>query len=105
MSNIQVKDTLLKQLDELNKLQKTGNKQEVEKAKTKFEDVLKTFITDVNDLQSVAKESIEKLASGEINDVHQVMVAVEKAGVAFDLMMEIRNKMLEAYQEIMRMQV
>ncbi|RKY86908.1 flagellar hook-basal body complex protein FliE, partial [candidate division KSB1 bacterium] len=46
-----------------------------------------------------------KLLTGEIKDVHDVMVAVEKANTSFELMMEIRNKMLDAYREIMRMQV
>jgi flagellar hook-basal body complex protein FliE len=45
------------------------------------------------------------MVAGEITDVHQVMVAVEEANTAFSLMMELRNKMLDAYQEVMRMQV
>ena len=40
-----------------------------------------------------------------VTDVHQVMVAVEEAGIALDLMLEIRNKVLEGYQELIRMQV
>ncbi len=43
--------------------------------------------------------------TGEVEDAHDVMVAVEKAGISFELMMEIRNKMIEGYNEIMRMQV
>ncbi|MBP7462311.1 MAG: flagellar hook-basal body complex protein FliE [Candidatus Delongbacteria bacterium] len=106
MSDIELRNSLLKQLDEINRLsQIPGQESQAQEAKVKFEDVLKNFVNDVNDMQLMAKESIEKLAAGEITDVHQVMVAVEKAGVSFDLMMEIRNKMLEAYQEIMRMQV
>ncbi len=106
MPDIELTNNLLQQLRELNQLRQTpGQEKEADQAKVKFEDVLKQFVHDVNDMQYMAKESIEKLASGEITDVHQVMVAVEKAGISFDLMMEIRNKMLEAYQEIMRMQV
>lgn len=70
-----------------------------------FADVLDKFVTDVNSLQNKASESIEKLATGEISDVHQVMIAVEEAGTAMEFMLEIRNKVVEAYQEIMRMQV
>ncbi len=105
MDNLEIRNQLLNQLKEINRLRESGNKVELQKAKGKFEDIFKQFINDVNDLQQVAKESIEKLSAGEITDVHQVMVAVEKAGIAFDLMMEIRNKMIEAYQEIMRMQI
>lgn len=70
-----------------------------------FKDTLKGFIKDVNSLQNHADKSIEKMVAGEITDVHQVMVAVEEANLAFNLMMEIRGKMTDAYQELMRMQV
>jgi len=45
------------------------------------------------------------MVGGEAVDLHEVMVAVEKAKTSFDLLMEIRNKALDAYREIMRMQV
>ncbi len=70
-----------------------------------FSETLQGFVKDVNDLQQEAGKSVEKLLTGEIKDVHDVMVAVEKAGTSFELMMELRNKMIEAYQEILRMQV
>ncbi|MFP4521801.1 MAG: flagellar hook-basal body complex protein FliE [Fibrobacterota bacterium] len=70
-----------------------------------FKDTLKSFMHDVNHMQNHADRSIEKMVAGEITDVHQVMMAVEEANTSFNLMMEIRTKMLDAYQEIMRMQV
>jgi flagellar hook-basal body complex protein FliE len=70
-----------------------------------FSETISSFIKDVDQLERDAAEAIEKLVTGEATDLHEVMVAVEKAGVSFDLLMEIRNKMLEAYREIMRMQV
>jgi len=70
-----------------------------------FKETLNQFMDDVNELQKDAGTSVEKLLTGEIKDVHDVMVAVEKANTSFELMMEIRNKMLDAYREIMRMQV
>jgi len=70
-----------------------------------FKDTLQGFLSDVNDLQSKASASIEKLAAGEITDVHQVMNAAEEANVAFNMMMEIRNKVMDAYQEIMRLRL
>ncbi|MHB9031051.1 MAG: flagellar hook-basal body complex protein FliE [Candidatus Latescibacterota bacterium] len=70
-----------------------------------FAQVLERFVSDVNTLQNKASESIEKLATGEISDVHQVMIAVEEANTAMEFMLEIRNKIVEAYQEIMRMPV
>jgi len=70
-----------------------------------FAKTLENFVNDVNTLQNRADESIEKLATGEISDVHQVMIAVEEANTAMEFMLEIRNKIIEAYQEIMRMPV
>lgn len=66
---------------------------------------LRMVIKDVNNMQHHADRSIEKMATGEITDVHQVMAAVEEAGTAFGLMMELRGKMRDAYKEILRMQV
>ena len=70
-----------------------------------FEDTLKGFLGDVNSMQNEADAAIEKFAAGEIKDVHQVMAAVSEAKTSFNLMLEIRSKTLDAYQELMRMQV
>jgi flagellar hook-basal body complex protein FliE len=70
-----------------------------------FQDTMKGFLNDVNSMQSKADESIKKMAAGEITDVHQVMSSVEEAGVAFNMMMEIRNKVMDAYQEVIRMRL
>jgi flagellar hook-basal body complex protein FliE len=59
----------------------------------------------VNELQLTRSEQVERLIAGEDVDLHEVMIASEEASLAFDLMMEIRNKLLEAYQEIQRMNV
>ncbi len=76
-----------------------------QKKEVNFEQTLKKFIEDVDQAQKFAGESVEKLMTGEIKDIHDVMIAVEKAGTSFELMMEIRNKMIDAYREIMRMQI
>lgn len=70
-----------------------------------FADTLEKFVSDVNSLQNQMDKSIEQLAAGEIEDVHQVMIAVEQANTAMEFMLEIRNKIIEAYQEVMRMPV
>lgn len=69
----------------------------------KFDDVLKGFMKDVNQMQQNADTSIQKMVAGEIKDVHQVMLAVEEAKVAFNMMLEIRNKTMDAYNELIRM--
>lgn len=70
-----------------------------------FKDTLKNLIGDVDNMQKTAEESTRRMLTGEIEDVHQVMVAMEEAQTSFQLMMEIRNKIVEAYREVMRMQV
>lgn len=69
-----------------------------------FSDALFKAVQNVNQLQLKANESTEKLVLGEIGDIHQVMLDSEKAKLALQLTVQIRNKMVEAYQEISRMQ-
>lgn len=68
-----------------------------------FKEVLSGFMSDVNDLQNKADDKIGKLASGEVKDLHEVMVAVTEADTSFKIMMEMRNKLMEAYREVMKM--
>ena len=83
-----------------------GRQEEVGGAgKQSFSDLVKEFASDVNSLQFRAGHAIDQLVTGEAADVHQVMVAVEEAGIALDLMLEVRNRILEGYQELIRMQV
>ncbi|MBW7886947.1 MAG: flagellar hook-basal body complex protein FliE [Bacteroidetes bacterium] len=90
-------------------VQQTVSKKAVDKAlqstQQSFGEVLSKTITDVNDLQNEAGKAIEKMVTGEASDLHEVMIAVEKARTSFDLLMEIRNKTIDMYREIMRMQV
>ncbi len=69
-----------------------------------FEEVLSGALGDVNRLQVKAEEVTKKMVLGEIDDIHQVMLATEQAKMALQLTVQIRNKMVEAYQEIARMQ-
>ena len=70
-----------------------------------FDETLKQFVTDVNSLQVRADEMKVKWAAGELTDVHEATIAAEEAGTALELMVEIRNRIVDAYQEIMRMPV
>ena len=70
-----------------------------------FAETLKTALGDVNELQMDSGTALQRLVAGENVDIHEVMISSAEAGIAFDLMMEIRNKLIEAYQEIQRMQV
>jgi flagellar hook-basal body complex protein FliE len=70
-----------------------------------FKDKFAEVLSDINQLQLQSGEMSEKFASGEIEDVHDVMIAAEKASVGLELTIEVRNKLVEAYREIMRTQM
>lgn len=73
--------------------------------KDSFKKTLSGFINEVNDLQTKANESIESFATGKVENVHEVMIAMSKAEISFKFMMEARNKLIETYKEVMRMQM
>jgi flagellar hook-basal body complex protein FliE len=70
-----------------------------------FEEKLGQALDKVNALQIESSELNTELASGKLEYLHQAMVMAEKAGLAFDFTLQLRNKVLEAYQEIMRTQI
>jgi flagellar hook-basal body complex protein FliE len=70
-----------------------------------FEGLLKQSLQNVNELQQNADQAIDALATGQQNDIHNTMIAMEKADVAFKLIMQIRSKVISAYETIMRTQV
>jgi flagellar hook-basal body complex protein FliE len=74
--------------------QKTGN----------FGDVFNNMLNDMNASIQNGGASVKNMVSGNVNDVHEVMIAMEKASVSLNLAVEIRNRVLESYREIMRMQ-
>lgn len=73
--------------------------------KEDFNSHLKNALGEVNELQQKADQAIQQLVGEGKGDLQETMIALEKADISFKLMMQIRNKVLEAYQEIMRMQV
>lgn len=70
-----------------------------------FKEVLADAVTEVQRLQNDADTTIKQLVSGEITDVAEAMVAVQRADVSFQTMMTVRNRVMTAYDEIMRMQI
>lgn len=70
-----------------------------------FGNMLKSAIENLNDSQIASDRMTDALVKGKNVDLHQVMIASEKAGITLQATMEIRNKAIEAYQEIMRMSV
>lgn len=70
-----------------------------------FGEFLQDSLSKVNALQQDANISMEKLASGESQNLHETLMAVEKADIAFRTMNQVRTKVLDAYREIMKMQI
>ncbi len=83
--------------------QKETNK--VTKSKVSFADLLKNKVQEINKLQLDADNAISKVELKDSGSIHEAMIALEKASISFRTMMQVRNKILEAYQEVMRMQV
>ncbi|MFO0698053.1 MAG: flagellar hook-basal body complex protein FliE [Nitrospira sp.] len=70
-----------------------------------FVDSLKSAIGNVNDVQLQASRAVDALMTGDSQDIHRTMVALQQADVSFQLMMQVRNKLVTAYEEIQRMQI
>jgi len=70
-----------------------------------FSNLQGRMVAEVNDPQHAATDAVGALQSGQNVPLHQVVIAMEEANLSFQLMVEVRNKLLDAYQEIMRMQV
>ena len=68
-----------------------------------FSDVLSNAISQVEGLHANAQDQAAALLQGNGSDIHNVMIAVEKADIAFQLMMQVRNKIVDAYQQISQM--
>lgn len=72
---------------------------------TSFQGFLGNMVNEVSGKQAAAGASMRDVISGGGTPLHQAMIAAEEASVSFQLMVEVRNRLLESYQELMRMQV
>jgi flagellar hook-basal body complex protein FliE len=70
-----------------------------------FADMFEKFIKGVDRKKKVAKNEVQDLILGKSDNIHEAMVKVQEAGVAFNLMIQVRNKLVDSYKELMRMQV
>ncbi len=70
-----------------------------------FQNLLSGFVNEVSQKQFAAGEAVNGLLSGKNVSLHQTMISMEEASVSFQLMVEVRNKLLDSYQELMRMSI
>jgi flagellar hook-basal body complex protein FliE len=85
-----------------------GRAQEVTSAQpagNSFASMLGQMVSDVNTQQNISAQAVSALQSGQTVPLHQAVIAMEEANVSFQLMVEVRNRLLDSYQEIMRMQI
>lgn len=83
-------------------LEMPGN---LEEAKGSFGQLVEAALKGVTEQQTEAHQAIEHLSLGKDLDLHQVLISLEKADLSFRYLTQVRNKLVQAYQEIMRMQV
>ncbi|OQY14030.1 MAG: flagellar hook-basal body complex protein FliE [Desulfobacteraceae bacterium 4572_187] len=83
----------------------TGNKQAQKVDGKSFGEIIKSSIANVDKIQKDSDKAVRNLATGKENDIHKTMIIMEKAEISFQLMMAVRNKIITAYQTIMRMQI
>lgn len=97
--------SVLKPLEGLQPSKSGSQSEQGVSSSVSFEKVLGQALNSVNDLQNQAADLDSKLASGQLDYIHQAMIMSEKANLALDLTVQIRNKVIEAYQEIARTQI
>jgi flagellar hook-basal body complex protein FliE len=90
------------QLPEIDTLRRNGGSG---KKDSDFGTMLKDAISTVNELQKQSSQEIEKFMTGESQDIHNTVIAMQKADLSFQMMMEVRNKIVQAYQEIIHLQM
>ena len=91
--------------NDLVSLSKTAKPDESQQGNSTFGSVLKQSMKEINELQAKADQAIAKVELGNTGSIHEAMIALEKADISFRAMLQVRNKIIDAYQEVMRMQV
>lgn len=99
MSEIKIIGDAIRGISEPSKITQT------QKGGNSFEAAITNALNDVSGIQNEATKAIESFARGEIKDIHTVAIAVQKADLSLQTLLQVRNKLLTAYQQIMRMQV
>jgi flagellar hook-basal body complex protein FliE len=88
-----------------NPMKLTGAQGNIEKPKMPFSDFLKQSIYNVSDSQKYTEELTDMLIAGKLDNLHDLTIAAEISGVNFQALTEVKNRVLDAYKEIMRIQV
>jgi flagellar hook-basal body complex protein FliE len=76
-----------------------------QKTGASFENAIRNALQEVSAVQNEAEKAIQDFAKGEVNDIHTVVIAMQKADMSMQTLLQVRNRLITAYEEIMRMQV
>ena len=97
---------MIERISNVNRINQIQNQtSDGEKSSVDFAKMLSDAVEKVNSLQKNADQMVNDFALGKISNIHDVIIEAEKASVALKLTTEVRNKIIEAYREIMRMQL
>lgn len=99
----QITNNKLSHLQKFPLTQKTVQTEQT--GKVKFSDMVEDYVSEVNSLQDEADQALNDIATGKTDNVHRFAIKVSEADLSFRLMVEIRNKLVDAYNEIMKMSV
>lgn len=94
---------MVDRIEGLGPLSQSGKTQK--KNENNFSETLKEALEKVNDIQKKAEKAADDFAQGRISNIHEVIIEAEKASIALRLTVEVRNRIVEAYRDIMRMQI
>ncbi len=83
----------------------TRDTAQAESPAVSFSSYLGEMVSKVNAAQQESDKAVQELATGEARGLHEVMIAMEKSSISFQFLTQVRNKVVEAYQEVMRMPV
>ena len=95
-------------LQQVNDIEQTSPEREIVTEKENqqsFSDVLSDAINGVDKTMKASDTKVQQFVAGETDNVHDVMISMQRAKLSFDLMVEVRNKVVETYQEVSRMQI
>lgn len=108
MSDIKI-DDIRRQLEDIGVKSHLNDRQQTDKTGAgsgqRFSDILKNAVDGVNDDQLKGQQAIKDFMSGKETSLHNTLLSLEKAEISFKLMMQVRGKLMEAYQQIMRTSV
>ena len=98
---------MMKGIDTLGSISVLNKNKEVQNPNNKnnFFAVLQNSLNEVNNIQKNAENAMNSIATGEVKDLHQAAIAIDKAEISMKMMLEVRNKALSAYKDILRTQL